>query len=309
MAELNLTLDNQDEVLKVLGPRDQHLRAIREALGVRIIPRDRTLHVEGPDAQVAYAERVFQQLRHMAQQGPLAPTDVQIVLELVQRSGDRTGPEAITLDTTGRNVRPRTDGQARYLRVMKENDIVLAVGPAGTGKTYLAVAWAVNALKAGQIKRIVLCRPAVEAGERLGFLPGDIAEKVNPYLRPLLDALEEMLPPEQVKRHLENDVIELIPLAFMRGRTLSNAAIILDEGQNSTITQMRMFLTRMGHGSKVIVTGDITQTDLPRTVKSGLTDAVHRLRNIDRVGIVHLSNTDIVRNPLVQRVVEAYERE
>jgi phosphate starvation-inducible PhoH-like protein len=309
MAELTIQLDNQDEALRVLGPRDQHLRMVREALGIRIIPRDQSLIIEGPDAQVGYAGRVFEQLRHMARQGPVGIPDVQTVLDLVQHSGDRVSPESIPVSHAGKTVRPRTDGQGRYVRAMKESDVTLCVGPAGTGKTYLAVAMAVNALRQGQIRRIVLCRPAVEAGERLGFLPGDIAAKVNPYLRPLLDALEEMMPVELVRKHMENDTIEICPLAFMRGRTLNQAVIILDEGQNTTIPQMRMFLTRMGMGSKIVVTGDVTQTDLPRQVRSGLTDAIHRLRDIDRIAIIHLSEQDIVRHPLVQRIVKAYDED
>jgi phosphate starvation-inducible PhoH-like protein len=302
-----ITLDDQEETIRVLGPRDQNVRAIREALGIKIIPRENTLHLEGPDVPVSLGERVIAQLRQMAAQGPLQPGDVQTVLNLVQRSDDKQSPEKITLDQAGRNVRPRTDGQARYVRAMKDHDVTLCAGPAGTGKTYLAVAMAVNALKQGQIKRIVLCRPAVEAGERLGFLPGDIAAKVNPYLRPLLDALEDMMTHDQVKRCMESDVIEICPLAYMRGRTLNQAVIILDEGQNTTLPQMRMFLTRMGMGSKVVVTGDITQVDLPRQTRSGMIDAVERLRNIDGIAVIHLSEADIVRHALVQRIVAAYE--
>jgi phosphate starvation-inducible PhoH-like protein len=192
---------------------------------------------------------------------------------------------------------------------MRENDLVFAIGPAGTGKTYLAVGVAVNLLRQGAVKKIVLVRPAVEAGERLGFLPGDMAAKINPYLRPLFDALNEMMEPEQVKRYTENDIIEIAPLAFMRGRTLNQAVIILDEGQNTTIAQMKMFLTRMGQGSKIIVTGDITQVDLPGNVRSGLNDALQRLQNIERIGIVYLTEADIVRHPLVTKVVAAYEGE
>jgi phosphate starvation-inducible PhoH-like protein len=185
--------------------------------------------------------------------------------------------------------------------------VVICVGPAGTGKTYLAVGWAVTLLRSQQVKKIVLVRPAVEAGERLGFLPGDLVAKINPYLRPLFDALNDIMEVETVKRYMEGEVIEIVPLAYMRGRTLNNAVIILDEGQNATTAQMKMFLTRMGHGSKIVVTGDLTQVDLPRTTRSGLADAVQRLRNIPGVAVLHLDETDIVRNPLVQKIVAAYE--
>lgn len=310
MAELNLTFDDRDEALTVLGVRDQHARLLRESLGVKLIPRENTLLIEGSDVAVGYAERVIEQLRQMARQGPVGLPDVQSVLELVQQHSERGPSEPIAVGAAGgKNVRPKTDGQARYVKAMRDNDVVLCVGPAGTGKTYLAVAMAVMALKQGQIRRIVLCRPAVEAGERLGFLPGDIAAKVNPFLRPLLDALEDMVPGEQVRRLMENDLIEICPLAYMRGRTLNQAAIILDEGQNTTVPQMRMFLTRMGLGSKIVVTGDITQLDLPKQTRSGMIDAIHRLKSIDRIGIVHLSQKDIVRHPLVQRIVEAYDDE
>ena len=307
MAELTLTLNDQTEVLQVLGPRDQHLRTIREALGIRIVPRDMTLMIEGPDLQIHLAERVITQLRSIAKQGPIAPSDVQMTLETLQRSGDKDSPERLAVDTIGKGVRPRTDGQSRYVRMMKEKDITICIGPAGTGKTFLATATAAAALKAGQIKKLVLCRPAVEAGERLGFLPGDIEDKVNPYLRPLLDALEDLMPIDLVRRYLDTNVIELSPLAFMRGRTLSQSFIILDEGQNTTVTQMKMFLTRLGQGSKMVITGDVTQIDLPRSVPSGLIDAGHRLKNLDRIGVITLENADIVRHPLVQKIVEAYE--
>jgi len=308
MAEAVLEFANRDEMVRVLGTRDQNVRLVREALGVRLIPRERTLQIEGTQEQVHTAERVFQQLRQMGQQGPVSLADVRTVLDLVTSGGGE-----LSTDTEAkfgmRNVRPRTDGQAYYVRAMQENQVVLCIGPAGTGKTYLAVAMAVHCLKSGAAKRIVLCRPAVEAGERLGYLPGDIAAKVNPFLRPLLDALEDMMEPERVRRYMENDIIEICPLAYMRGRTLNQAVIILDEGQNATVAQMRMFLTRMGLGSKIIITGDITQVDLPRKEQSGLIDAIHRLRGIEGIAIVELGQKDIVRHPLVQKIVLAYEQE
>lgn len=309
-STITLTLNDRDEALMLFGSRDQYLRLIREVLEVRIIARGDTIQIDGPAEKVEQANRVFQELRHLLrEQGTISSENVRTVLAVVQGADNRAGPQVLSTVDTGRHVRPRTDGQARYVHAVQNNDLVLCVGPAGTGKTYLAVAVAVNYLRQGAVKRIVLVRPAVEAGERLGFLPGDIAAKVNPYLRPLLDALNDMLEPEQIKRYMENDIIEIVPLAFMRGRTLNNALIILDEGQNTTIPQMKMFLTRMGQGSKIVVTGDLTQIDLPKHMRSGLTDAVHRLRNIERLEIVHLGEQDIVRHPLVQKIVRAYEKD
>jgi phosphate starvation-inducible PhoH-like protein len=306
---LSLTT-NQDEAILLYGPRDQYLKLIRDALGAKVIARGDNILVEGNPTQLQQAERVFQELRHMLQQqGSLTPEDVRTVLAVVQHGGERAGPSNLTIVEGGRHVRPRTDGQARYVQAMREHDMTMCVGPAGTGKTYLAVGMAVTLLRQGAVKRIALVRPAVEAGERLGFLPGDIAAKVNPYLRPLFDALNDMMEPEQVRRYLDSDIIEIVPLAYMRGRTLNNAVIILDEGQNTTIPQMKMFLTRMGNGSKIIVTGDVTQVDLPREARSGLIDAMHRLRDVEGVAVVHLSEHDIVRHPLVQRIVKAYEED
>jgi phosphate starvation-inducible PhoH-like protein len=309
-ATLTLTLDNRDEAVPLFGSRDQYLRLIRDALAVRIIARGDTIQIEGPEERVAEAERAFQQLRQMIRrQGRITPEDVRTVLEIVQQSNDLAGPGNLAFMEGNRQVRPRTDGQARYVRAMRENDLTLCIGPGGTGKTFLAVAMAVSLLRQGLVKKICLVRPAVEAGERLGFLPGGIEAKVNPYLRPLFDALHDMMEPEQVKRYMENDIIEIVPLAYMRGRTLNQAVIILDEGQNTTVPQMKMFLTRMGTGSKIIVTGDVTQVDLPKQTRSGLSDAVQRLRDIDRIAIIYLDEHDIVRHPLVQQVVRAYEEE
>jgi phosphate starvation-inducible PhoH-like protein len=310
MAESTISLNGQDEAVILFGHRDQYLREIRQALGVQLAARGDTVVIRGGDEPVAQAERVFQQLRGLiSRQGSLSVEDVRTVLEVVAHGGERleTAPEKGGGEVLTRFVRPRTDGQARYVKAMKENELTLCIGPAGSGKTWLAVAMAVSMLRQGQVKKLVLVRPAVEAGERLGFLPGDIIAKVNPYLRPLFDALNDMMDPEQVKRYMDADVIEVVPLAFMRGRTLNQAAIILDEGQNTTVPQMKMFLTRMGHGSKIFVTGDVTQIDLPRDIRSGLIDAVQRLRDVDRIGIVYLDESDIVRHPLVQQILRAYE--
>jgi phosphate starvation-inducible protein PhoH and related proteins len=307
---ITMTLNDRDEAVQLFGNRDQHLRLIRDALPVRIIARGDSIQIDGDAALVEQAEKVFAQLRQMLQrQNVLTPENVRTVLSLSQKSDDGTVaiPAPVAALGNNRAVRPRTEGQTRYVQAMNNNDVVFAIGPAGTGKTYLAVGMAVNMLRQGAVRRIVLVRPAVEAGEKLGYLPGDIVAKINPYLRPLLDGINDMMEPEQVKRYMEGDVIEVAPLAFMRGRTLNQAVIILDEGQNTTIAQMKMFLTRMGNGSKIIVTGDITQVDLPRETRSGLIDASHRLDHVEGVAVVYLNENDIVRHPLVQRIVRAYE--
>lgn len=308
----NLTLDSREEAVILYGPRDQYLRTLRDALGFKPVARGDVLHIEAPSAEIAdRAERAVQQLRQILRRhGKITPEDVRTVIEVVSGSTDRgAGGQAVTMTESGRHMRPRTDGQGRYVQAMKTHDMVVCVGPAGTGKTYLAVGYAVSLLRAGLVKKIVLVRPAVEAGERLGFLPGDMAAKVNPYLRPLFDALNDIMEPEQVRRYMDNDIIEIAPLAFMRGRTLNHACIIMDEGQNATIAQMKMFLTRMGNNSHVVVTGDLTQTDLPKTIRSGLADAVHRLRDVEGLAVVYMDEADIVRNPLVSRIVLAYEDE
>ena len=310
MTESTITLDSREEALLLFGSRDAYLREIKNALGAQVVGRGDQILVKGSDDQLALAERIFAQLRQMLrQQGALTMEEVKTVLEVVLHGGTRVGPVGEKVVEGGRFVKPRTDGQARYVKAMKDHDLTVCVGPAGTGKTYLAVGIAVSMLRQALVKKIVLCRPAVEAGERLGFLPGDMIAKVNPYLRPLFDALNDMMEREQVKLYMENDIIEIVPLAYMRGRTLNQAVIILDEGQNTTIAQMKMFLTRMGHGSKIIVTGDITQIDLPKETRSGLIDAVQRLKNIERIAVVHLGESDIVRNPLVQLILRAYDED
>lgn len=311
MNEKTITLDSREEAQLLFGLRDQFLKEIRNALGVQLVGRGDQILVKGTDDQLGLVDRVFAQLRTMLrQQGNLSAEDVRTVLEVITQGGERIGPTTEKVgESSSRYVRPRTDGQARYVRAMRENDLTICIGPAGSGKTWLAVGMAVSLLRQTVVKKLVLVRPAVEAGERLGYLPGDLVAKINPYLRPLFDALNDMMEPEQVKRYMENDIIEIVPLAFMRGRTLNQAAIILDEGQNATIAQMKMFLTRMGTGSKIIVTGDVTQVDLPRQMRSGLIDAVQRLRDVERIAIVHLGEADIVRNPLVQTILRAYEED
>ncbi len=303
-----LTLDSREEAVLLLGNRDQFLKLVRDALGVRLVARGDTVQVDGSDEAVGQAERAFQQMRSILRaNGQLAPEDVKTILEVIRAGSERVSPQNLAMLEGGKYLRPRTDGQGRYVQALRDNDVTICVGPAGTGKTFLAVGMAVTLLRQAAVKRIVLVRPAVEAGERLGFLPGDLVAKINPYLRPLFDSLNDLIDHEQVKKYMESEVIEIVPLAYMRGRTLNNAAIILDEGQNATVSQMKMFLTRMGMNSKIIVTGDITQTDLPPNVKSGLIDAMQRLRNIPRLAIVQLDETDIVRHALVQQIVKAYE--
>jgi phosphate starvation-inducible PhoH-like protein len=318
MREFTIELDDREEAVRLLGSRDRYLKEIRDALGVQLVARGDSIIGKGPDESAEQAERVLSQLRHMLHhQEQITIENVRTVIEVVQQGGDRlptTVPPAEpgktrTEASASRFVKSRTDGQARYVRAMREHDMTLCIGPAGTGKTFLAVGMAVSLLRTGEVKKIVLVRPAVEAGERLGFLPGDIVAKVNPYLRPLFDALNDMMEPEAVKRYMDNDIIEIVPLAYMRGRTLNNAVIILDEGQNTTIPQMKMFLTRMGEASKIIVTGDVTQVDLPKQMRSGLSDAVTRLRDVDGIALVFLDEHDIVRHALVQRVLRAYEDE
>ena len=310
MSEATITLDSRDEAILLFGSRDQHLKEIRSTLGAQqLVGRGDQVIVKGTDEQIHMAQRVFGQLRQVLRsQGSLSNEDVRTILEVVTGSGAHAGASGERPAEVGsRYVRPCTDGQGRYVRAMYDNDLTICYGPAGTGKTWLAVGMAVSLLRQAVVKKIVLVRPAVEAGERLGYLPGDIVAKINPYLRPLFDALNDMMEPEQVKRYIENDIIEICPLAYMRGRTLNQAVIILDEGQNTTVPQMKMFLTRMGNGSKIIVTGDTTQVDLPRQTRSGLTDAVQRLRNIERIAVVQLDESDIVRNPLVMQILRAYE--
>lgn len=316
MPEVIITLDGHDEELAVFGSRDQHLRQIRDALNVKVLARRGEIRVEGDRDRVDQAKHVFEGLRDFHRtRRPVFPSDVADLIDrAVRTSGaeaergvNGSGSAAVEVRDAGKVVRPRTEGQGRYLKCLRDHELVFCVGPAGTGKTYLAVAVAVAALRRGQIKKIVLVRPAVEAGEKLGFLPGDLEAKINPYLRPLFDALHDLMDYNQIRRYMDSDLIEIAPLAYMRGRTLNDAAIILDEGQNATVPQMKMFLTRMGQNARIVVTGDVTQVDLPSDTPSGLADAVARLQAVPGVGTVFLDKCDIVRHPLVQAIVNAYE--
>jgi len=309
MTEATISSVEPNLVLPLFGAKDQHLRRLRDKFGVDIIHRSGQIRIIGEDKAVAQATEAIELLTEIVRRrGNLSPDLFDATI--AQVTGESAPPrsqQVIDILEVGREIRPRTKGQLEYVESIRDNDIVFAIGPAGTGKTYLAVAMAVEALKHQEIQKIVLVRPAVEAGESLGFLPGDLQAKINPYLRPLLDATHEMIGFEQVQRLIEQDVIEVVPLAYMRGRTLNESFIILDEAQNSTVAQMKMFLTRMGQDSKIVVSGDPTQSDLPSNQKSGLRDAIGRLDSIDGVGCVTLTQTDIVRHRLVQKVVEAYE--
>lgn len=308
MFEATVPLAEQGLALSLFGPRDQNLRAVREALNVTITHRDSEIRISGEEAAVAKATHTLEQLKGLAERGAAVGLDnVKQILATVTGDASLASFGPIDVVNPSRTIKPRSAGQAKYVEAIHRHDVVFAVGPAGTGKTYLAVATAVEALKHRTIRKLVLVRPAVEAGESLGFLPGDLQAKINPYLRPLLDAIHEMMSHDQIKRFMEQDVIEVIPLAYMRGRTLNEAFIILDEAQNTTVAQMKMFLTRMGEGSKIVIAGDTTQIDLPAHTRSGLIDAVHRLQDIEGIEIVQLSNSDIVRHRLVQDIVRAYE--
>jgi phosphate starvation-inducible PhoH-like protein len=308
-VNLNITLEQPDKKLALFGTADRHLRMIRDTFGVQVTSRDDEIRVSGDREQVGKAAAVLEQMqRKLRRQEWLSSDEVGQAIGKAAHDEETKSADQIDVYAKGHSIRPKTDGQKRYVDAVFQHDLTFCIGPAGTGKTYLAVAAAASLLKNGKARRIVLARPAVEAGERLGFLPGDLQAKVNPYLRPLFDALHDMMDFEQVKRFMVNDVIEVIPLAFMRGRTLNDSVVILDEAQNTTAAQMLMFLTRLGHDSKMIVTGDTSQVDLPEGTKSGLIDAVEKLRGIKGISMVELERGDIVRHRLVQNIVNAYER-
>jgi phosphate starvation-inducible protein PhoH and related proteins len=311
MTEATISAVDQQIVLPLFGAKDQHLRRLRDQFKVAITHRNGQVRIAGEDANaVAQATDAIKQLTAIIRnQGGLTPD---VFNETLARVTGETPPTKTVapIETlqVGKQIRPRTPGQAGYIEAMRKNELVFSIGPAGCGKTYLAVAMAVQALKNHEVRKIVLVRPAVEAGESLGFLPGDLHAKINPYLRPLLDAIHEMVGYDQMQQLIQRDVIEICPLAYMRGRTLNEAFIILDEAQNTTVGQMKMFLTRMGEASKIVVSGDPTQIDLPSKTKSGLVDALSRLGRIRGVSVVELNSSDIVRHRLVSEIVKAYDR-
>jgi len=315
-VSIDLALDPADNarLANLCGQFDEHLRQIEQRLGVEINNRGNQFRVIGDSRMAQAAAAILKQLYAATAQERLRRETVHVSLQesgitaLLENEAEADVPDDIVVSTKEGRVRGRGPNQRHYLQNIAECDLTFGIGPAGTGKTYLAVASAVAALHRDQVRRLVLVRPAVEAGERLGFLPGDLTEKVDPYLRPIYDALYEMLGYEQVGKLLERGIIEVAPLAFMRGRTLNEAFIILDEAQNTTIDQMKMFLTRIGFGSRTVVTGDITQVDIPRPRRSGLRDAVELLRGMPGVSFTFFTAADVVRHPLVQRIVAAYEQ-
>ncbi|UNP75495.1 PhoH family protein [Bacillus nitratireducens] len=313
LVEMNQQLENPNEAIALFGVNDAHLKVIERELSVSIITRGESVRVSGADEAVVLVEKILQQLLVVIRKGvSISERDVAYAIQLGKQGKiaqfEELYEEEIFNTAKGKSIRVKTMGQRRYIHAMKKNDVVFGIGPAGTGKTYLAVVMAVRALKQGYVKKIILTRPAVEAGESLGFLPGDLKEKVDPYLRPLYDALHDILGQEYTQRMMERGVIEIAPLAYMRGRTLDDSFVILDEAQNTTGVQIKMFLTRLGFSSKMVITGDPSQVDLPKGVKSGLSIAANILSGVSGLSFITLEQTDVVRHPLVQRIIEAYDK-
>jgi len=311
----NLDPDDQDRINRLCGPTNSTLKQIEEALEIKISNRGSKFKVRGNSPNTSAAEIVLKGLyQKLEKKTVVPPEEIHLYLREAMNNNSSNdlssnqGDEKITLKTPKTMVTPKGKNQQKYLEVISKKELVFGIGPAGTGKTYLAVAAAVNQLINGRVEKVVVTRPAVEAGEKLGFLPGDLSQKIDPYLRPLYDALFQTLGFKETNKLIENNVIEIAPLAFMRGRTLNKSFIILDEGQNTTPEQMKMFLTRFGYGSKVIVTGDLTQIDLPKDIKSGLIHALDILSELEDVGLVRFSSKDVARHSLVQKIVEAYEK-
>lgn len=314
MTEKTLPIDRMENVISVFGSFDQNLRIIESELGVKVTDRDDQLRISGEAEAVMTAEKAINGLLLLASRGEsIDSQNVRYILKLAAEGREANiaslADDVVCVTAKGKPIKAKTLGQKAYVDAIAGNTITLGIGPAGTGKTYLAVAQAVSAFRSEKVNRIILTRPAVEAGERLGFLPGDLQSKVDPYLRPLYDALFEMLGPDTYNKYLERGNIEVAPLAYMRGRTLDDSFIILDEAQNTSREQMKMFLTRIGFGSRVVITGDVTQIDLPGDKVSGLKEAMRVLKGIDDIAICRLTGADVVRHELVQKIIEAYERD
>ncbi|MCG1022335.1 PhoH family protein [Sutcliffiella horikoshii] len=313
LVMMNQQLNNPNEAIALFGNQDVHLKRMEEELNVSIVTRGETVNVSGDVQQVEIVDIVIQHLLQVIRKGvSISERDVIYAIQLAKEdkidSFLELYDEELTKNVKGKSIRVKTLGQRQYVSAIRKKDLVFGIGPAGTGKTYLAVVMAVTALKNGQVKRIILTRPAVEAGESLGFLPGDLKEKVDPYLRPLYDALHDVFGSEHTQRLIERGTIEIAPLAYMRGRTLDDAFVILDEAQNTTAAQMKMFLTRLGFGSKMVITGDISQVDLPKGMKSGLAVVRDILKNTSGIQFIELEQSDVVRHPLVARIIEAYDK-
>lgn len=312
LTEIDLHLNNPNDALLLFGANDKHLKLLESLLDVSIISRGEVVSVSGDAQAISLVQDILITLLNVIKKGiTISERDIVYAVDLAKKGKinqlETLFEDEITKNAKGKSIRVKTLGQKKYIQAIKSNDLVFGIGPAGTGKTYLAVVMAVHALKNGQVKRIILTRPAVEAGESLGFLPGDLKEKVDPYLRPLYDALHDVLGAEHTLRLIERETIEIAPLAYMRGRTLDDAFVILDEAQNTTTAQMKMFLTRLGFESKMVITGDITQIDLPQGVTSGLEIAEKILTKVDGISFIQLTQTDVVRHPLVQKIINAYE--
>lgn len=314
LKTINLQLENPNEAISLLGNSDANIKMVEQELNVSIITRGESVYISGDMEQAETAGKVLAELLMVIRKGiNINQRDVMYALQMAKKGTldyfSDLYDEEITRNAKGKVIRVKTIGQSDYIRAIRTNDLVFGIGPAGTGKTYLAVVMAVSALKNGHVKRIILTRPAVEAGESLGFLPGDLKEKVDPYLRPLYDALHDILGNEHTERMIERGTIEIAPLAYMRGRTLDDAFVILDEAQNTTHAQMKMFLTRLGFGSKMVITGDKTQVDLPKGAKSGLIVGEEILRDVKGISFIHLEESDVVRHPLVAKIIQAYGKQ
>ena len=314
MTERIMAVDRMEQIISVFGSFDRNIHIIEDEIKVRVVDRESELHISGEAEEVMYAEKAISGLLSLAARGEnIDEQNVRYIIKLVREGAeskiDKIAGDVVCITAKGKPVKAKTVGQKEYIDAIMSNTVTLGIGPAGTGKTYLAVAAAVASFRNKEVNRIILTRPAVEAGERLGFLPGDLQSKVDPYLRPLYDALFDMLGAETHNKYLERGNIEVAPLAYMRGRTLDDSFIILDEAQNTSREQMKMFLTRIGFGSKVVITGDVTQIDLPGDKQSGLKEAMRVLRDIEDIKICRLTGEDVVRHVLVQRIIEAYEAE